>query len=204
MMQHISRFIASVLSPLLTPSYGVFLALWVSVICYQPLGTRLAVLLVVFGVTCVTPMIFISIMHNLKIIKDMHLVERKERNYPYLITIVCYVAAACYINHVHAPSWLVGFAVGGVMTCIVSFIVNLKWKISAHTAGMGGLVALLFFIHSEGLEAFNTFWLLCITIIISGIAGSVRMYQCRHDLGQVIAGFINGSMCVHFAIKFLY
>ncbi len=201
MMQHISRFLANVLSPLLTPSYGVFLALWVSVICYQPLGTRLAVLLVVFGITCVIPMIFIGILHNLKIITDRHLINRKERRYPYLAAIACYTAAACYINHVHAPLWLTAFAIGGVITCIISYLINFKWKISAHTAGMGGLVALLFFIHSEGLEAFNTFWLMCVTIIISGIAGSVRMYQGRHNLWQVIAGFINGYICVHIAIR---
>lgn len=197
MMQHISRFFANMLSPLLSPSYGVFLAFWTSVICYQPLGTRLTVLLVIFGITCLLPIIFIGVLHNFKVIKDRHLIDRKERRYPYLAAIVCYAAAAYYLDYVHAPAWLTAFAIGGVLTCFVSYLINFRWKISAHTAGMGGLVALLFFIHNSGLEAFNIFWLICFTIILSGIVGSARMYQGRHNLWQIIAGFANGYICVY-------
>lgn len=203
MMQHITRFLANILSPLLAPSYGVFLALWVSVICYQPLGTRMAVFLVVFGITFVIPMFFINILHNFKIIKDWYLYDRKERIYPYLSVIACYIAAAFYLNHVHAPMWLIAFAIGGTLTCIVSTLINFKWKISAHSAGLAGLVALLFHIHFEGLEAFNTFWLIRIMIILCGLVGTIRMYQNQHNLWQVIAGFINGFICVYTTIKLL-
>ena len=196
MIQHVSRFLANIFSPLLTPSYGVFLALWVSVICYLPLGARLTVLLVIFGITCVFPMIFIGVLHNLKIIGDLHLIDRKERFFPYIATVACYVGATFYLNHVHSPMWLVGFMAGGALTCVVSLIVNFWWKISAHAAGVGGLVALLFFIHTEGLEAFNLFWLLCISIIVSGIVGTIRIYQERHTFMQVLLGFINGYFCV--------
>ena len=201
MIQHITRFLANIFSPLLVPSYGVFLALWVSVICYQPLGTRLAVLLVVFGITFVIPMFLIGILHNFKIIKDRYLNDRKERIYPYISAIACYTAAAFYLNHVHAPLWLTAFAIGGTFTCVISSLINFKWKISAHSAGMAGLVALLFYIHFEGLEAFNTFWLLRITIILAGLVGTIRMYQKQHTLGQVIAGFITGFTCVYATIK---
>lgn len=201
MMQHITRFLANILSPLLAPSYGVFLALWVSIICYQPLGTRLAVLLVVFGITFVIPMFFINILHNFKIIKDRYLNDPKERIYPYTAVIACYIASAFYLNHVHAPLWLVAFAIGGTLTCIISTLINFKWKISAHSAGMAGLVALLFYIHFEGLEAFNTFWLMRITIILTGLVGTIRMYQNQHTFWQIIAGFINGFICVYITIK---
>ena len=69
-MQAIARFFSSILSPLLMPTYGIFLVLWVSILCYLPLGTRMVVLLVVFGITCILPMIVIAVLHNIKFIEE--------------------------------------------------------------------------------------------------------------------------------------
>lgn len=203
MLQHITRFISNMLSPLLMPSYGVFLALWVSVMCYLPLGSRMAALLVIFGITCVLPMIVIAILHNYKYIEDKHLINRKERWLPYSFTILCYVAASLYMTHIHAPNWLLGFMWGGTLACGLAFIINFWWKISAHTAGIGGIIALLFCIHVDGYEAFNIFWLICMTIILAGAVGSSRLYQERHTFWQVVAGYINGYTCVYALIRIL-
>lgn len=202
MMKHLSRFLSGIFSPLLTPTYGVLLALWVSVLCYQPLGTRLAVLLVIFGITCVLPVIFISVLHNLKLIKDIHLNDRKERIYPYIAAIACYIGGVFYLRHVHAPDWLVSFMIGGTIAIVTTLLINIKWKISAHAAGLGGIVAMLVFIHTSGLEAFNTFWLMCIAIVISGAVGTARLYLERHSFWQILAGFFNGYICVTLLSKF--
>ena len=203
MTQHITRFISNVLSPLLMPSYGIFLALWVSVLCYQPLGSRMAVLFVIFGITCVLPIIFIALLHNFKLIKNRRLTSRRERWLPYIATILCYAAASFYLKHTHAPNWLLAFMWGGTATCFVSFVVNFWWKISAHTAGIGGIIAMLFCIHVDGYEAFNIFWLICMTIIIAGAVGSSRLYLERHTFWQIIAGYINGYTCVYTLIRLL-
>lgn len=197
MIPYISRFLSSILSPLLSPSYGAFLALWVSILCYQPIGTRLAVLIVIFGVTCVLPMAVIGILHNLKLIKDRNLDNRKERPLPYIATITCYIAATLYLIHVHAPAWFTAFMGGSILTCTISLIINFWWKISAHCAGFGGLVALLFFLHNEGLESFNLFWVICLVIILSGIVGSSRIYEGKHNFWQVLIGFLNGYISVN-------
>ena len=63
-----ARIFSTVLSPLLMPTMGIFIALWATVLCYIPAGTRLVVMLVVFGITCIMPMVAIAVLHNLKII----------------------------------------------------------------------------------------------------------------------------------------
>lgn len=75
-MQAIARLFSTLLSPLLMPTYGIFLVLWVSILCYLPTGTRMVVLLVVFGITCILPMTVIAVLHNLKVIEDKRLVNR--------------------------------------------------------------------------------------------------------------------------------
>lgn len=196
MMTHLSRFLSGIFSPLLTPTYGVLIALWVSVLCYQPLGTRLAVLLVMFGITCMLPVIFISVLHNMKVIKDVHLIDRHERIYPYIAATACYIGGIFYLLHVNSPAWLTAFMVSGTLALFITLLINLKWKISAHSTGMGGLVAMVYFIHASGIEAFNTLWLLCLAIIIAGAVGTARLYLERHTLWQILAGFFNGYICV--------
>ena len=196
---------SALLSPMLMPTYGVFLVLWCSFLNANPIGDRVAALMVIFGITCILPIVFIALLHNFKFIKDKRLDSRKERTVPYLFTIGCYVAAYFYLDHIHAPQWFSAFMADGALACLVSFVVNLKWKISAHMAGMAGLVTLLFELHNptNRLEAFDLSWLLWVSILLAGILGSSRMYLNRHNLLQVLAGTVNGLVCIKLAMMIL-
>ena len=57
--------LSTALSPLLMPTYGVFIALWVSVLCLLPYGVRVSVLLMCMGITCILPLIFLSVLRHL-------------------------------------------------------------------------------------------------------------------------------------------
>lgn len=195
-MQHIARFFSTLLSPLFMPTYGIFLALWVSTLCYLPVGTRLTVLIVIFGITCILPIIFIAVLHSFGKIQDKQLNSRTDRPLPYIFLIICYIGGYFYMAHIHSPQWLSLFMLGGATAALLSCIVNFWWKISAHMAGIGGLVALLFRIHTDGLGAFELLWIICGTIILVGILGSSRIALKRHTFWQVIAGFANGFICV--------
>ena len=69
-------------------------------------------------------------------------------------------------------------------------------------AGIGGVVALIYQIHVQGLSAFDLLWLLCIVIIVAGILGSARLALKRHNLWQVIAGVVVGFLCVSLTMRF--
>ena len=122
-----------------------------------------------------------------------------------MFAILCYVAAYFYLNHIHAPQWFSAFMAGGALACAVSFVVNLKWKISAHMAGVSGIVALLFELHSPAsrLEAFDLSWILWVSILLAGMLGSSRMVLGRHTLGQVLAGAVNGLVCIKLAMMIM-
>ena len=198
----VSNFLSTVLSPLMMPTYGVFLVLWVSVLCLLPYGTRVAVLLVCMGITCILPLIFLSVLRHFKLVKDLHVDLREQRLIPYLFTTLCYAVAAYYLYYCHSPQWFIMFMVGSALTVLVMALINLKWKISAHMAGIGGVVALIYQIHVQGLSAFDLFWLLCIIIIMAGMLGSARLVLKRHDLWQVLAGVVVGFLCVSLTMRF--
>ena len=198
-MRNIASFFSSVFNPLLLPTYGVFLVLWVSILCYLPVGSRLTVLLVIFGITCILPMVLIALLHNMRFITDKQLRTRQERWIPYIFATLCYVGAAFYLIHVHSPLWLTAFMWGANASIVVACVVNFFWKISAHATGIAGLVALLFSLHNMGLAAFDIMWLICLTIVFAGAVGSSRIALGHHTLGQVLAGYVNGVVCIYFA-----
>ena len=88
------------------------------------------------------------------------------------------------------------FMVGSAVTVLLLALINLKWKISAHMAGIGGVVALIYQIHVQGLSAFDLLWFLCVSVIVAGLLGSSRMILRRHDMWQVLAGAALGFLCV--------
>ena len=203
MIAGVANFLSTVLSPLLMPTYGVFLVLWVSVLCLLPYGTRVAVLLICMGITCILPLIFLSVLRHFKLVKNLHVDIREQRFIPYLFTVLCYAVAAYYLYYCHSPQWFVMFMVGSAITVLLMALINLKWKISAHMAGIGGVVALLYQLHVQGLSAFDLLWLLCFVIIVAGALGSARLALRRHGLWQVLAGAVLGFLCVSLTMRFL-
>ena len=170
-----AKFISTVLSPLLTPSYGVFLALSISPKVLDNMGTRINLLLIIFGITCVLPMVTIAVLHNFKVIKDKRMIKRKDRLIPYITGTIFYLGAVWYMSYTHEPQWLVMFAAGGALACLISTIVNIKWKISAHMAGMGGLLALLWQLNAMDLEVISPVWMLFFIFVAIGLCGDAGL-----------------------------
>ena len=197
-----ANLLSTVLSPLMMPTYGVFLVMWASVLCLLPYGTRVSVLLVCMGITCILPLIFLSVLRHFKLVKDLHVEIREQRFIPFLFTALCYAVAAYYLYYCHSPQWFTMFMVGSALTVLLMALINLKWKISAHMAGIGGVIALIYQIHVQGLSAFDLFWLLCYIIILAGLLGSARLVRKRHDMWQVLAGVIVGFLCVSLTMKY--
>lgn len=198
----VASFLSTALTPLLMPTYGAFFALWVSVLCLLPYGRRVIVLFVCMGITCIIPIIFLSVLRHFKLIKDLHVEVREQRLIPYLFTALCDAVAAYYLYYCHAPQWFIMFMVGSAITVVIMALINLKWKISAHMAGISGVAALIYQIHVMGLSAFDLLWLLCLTIIVAGALGSARMVLRRHDIWQVLAGAIVGFLSVSLTMRF--
>jgi len=203
-LDEMAKFISTMLSPLLTPTYGTLMALSITPKLLDVTGARFKLLLIVFALTCIFPMITIAVLHNFKVIKDKRMISRKERLIPYITGTIYYAVAVYHVIYTHEPRWLVMFFAGGALACLISTVVNCRWKISAHMAGMGGLVALLWQTNAMELEIISSPWMMLyilIAIFLSGMLGSARLMLKRHTLPQVLAGFLNGLICVSLMMR---
>lgn len=197
-IHYVSAFFSTLLTPLMMPTYGIIVSLWMSSLLVLTLPTKMTVLGVVFLITGVVPVLSFILLKYLKVIEDIHLNGRKERLLPYVIMIVCYVSTAIYLFMINAPEWMWMFMFGGGCAALVSLIINFKWKISAHMAGIGGLIGLLCRINAGGDGAFDLLPVICVTIFVAGVLGTSRVAMERHTVMQVLAGTLNGFVWVYF------
>ena len=196
-MNRLAKIMSGVFSPILVPTYGVFLAIWASILSYNPAATRWLVVGMTFLLTGLLPMAGIYILYRTGRISDPGLNTRTERAVPYIITGVCYAACGLYLYNIHAPLWLVMLPAGGCLAVIISLVVNHWWKISAHLAAMGGVVAELFRIAVDRVALPGIEWWIAGAVILTGLLATSRVVLGRHTLGQVLAGTANGFLCVY-------
>ncbi|MCM1021276.1 MAG: hypothetical protein NC343_03680 [Muribaculum sp.] len=195
-MNKIAKITSWILSPLLIPTYGTAMALWLTVYNTLSPGIIWRVVAMVWAITCLVPVIAILIMWRMHVVADPGLNNRTERSIPYLLTIVCYIIAVFYLRFIHAPYWMWMFFVAGACAAVVSLVVNLRWKISAHMAATGGLVAMSFRIASLQVAVVDMWPVITCLVLLAGLLGSSRILLRCHTLAQVLAGTANGFFWV--------
>ncbi len=192
----ICTILSWVLVPLMMPLYGLLLVFNLSILHFMAPASKWAFILVTIGITIVLPGVLIYLLKRIGLIKDIGLNGRKERLIPYIISIVSMGGLGWFMMTKGAPMWLVMFFIAGGVAGVVNTIVNFWWKISAHSAGIAGIVALIIRISSEGYSLPQTQTWLVISIIAAGLLGSARIWQGRHTLGQVLCGYLVGFTSV--------
>lgn len=187
-----AKVLSAIFSPLMVPTYACAVALWITPLVLTSEKTRLLICLAIFLITTTLPLASIILMMRAGKIKDSAISDRKERTVPFLISLACYLAAAWFMHAKHAPAWLWLFYAGAASLIVVAMLINIRWKISAHSMTMGGLTALFFFIALHDLSIVVIMpWLIGV-ILLSGAVGTSRLVLKRHTPAQVYAGFLIG------------
>lgn len=193
-----STAVSWLMSPLLMPVYGIVLVFMLTLYSYVPMGVKLGFTLIVAGITIVVPALMVLLLKRLGMVDDLGLNGRKERTIPYIITILCMGGTAVFLAMKGFPMWVVMFYAGGALAGLIEVIINNWWKISAHGAGVAGLVALLVRMsHTPMVNPDVLTWLI-VAVACAGLTGSARLWLGRHTLGQVLAGYAVGFCSVYF------
>ena len=196
-IDRLATLLSWVLVPLMMPLYGFLMLFSLSQLAAATIGVKAIVSLVIIGINVVLPMMLVCLLKLFGLVKDIGLNNRKERLLPYAITVLAFCGSGWYMASNGAPSWTVMFFFGGAAAAAVNAIVNFWWKISAHAAGIAGVVALMVRIRmewmpSDGILAWTVVW-----VLLAGILGSARVWLGRHTVGQVMAGYAVGFLSVY-------
>ena len=175
-------------------SYGCLLLFFIipnSVYDYlTPLENKIRITFIVFLFTCLMPLINIFILYKLKRIQSITLSNQNERTYPYITTTLFYFGLFYLLMDINIWNSVKVFVLGGGSAILACALINLKYKISAHMTGIGGLLGVL--IATSYLIKFDMTIYYIIVILLAGLIGSSRMLLKEHLASQIYSGFFLG------------
>ncbi len=189
-------FVARVLSALFNPFYlpvvGLILLFMFSYMQQMPTIYKLQVVTVVYLCTALLPTLLIRLYRHYQGWTLWELGTRERRAIPYIIAIVCYILCFYLMDRLRIPHFMTSIVVAALGIQVICAVINMVWKISTHSAAIGGVAGALI-VFSLGFR-FNPVWWLCLVIIVGGLVGTSRMILRQHTLPQVVSGFLLGAL----------
>ena len=185
-----SRVVSMVFTPFYLPTLGLLALFSFSYLSLLPFQYKAIVIAIVYFFTILLPTLLIHVYRRHQHGNLIELGQRERRMVPYVLSILCYFTCVYIMRSLHIPHFMSSIVVAALCIQIICAIVNGWWKISTHTAAIGGVVGAL--VAFAAIFGFNPLPWLCITIIIAGILGTSRMILRQHSLSEVVSGFLVG------------
>ena len=193
------KIISYIFHPLLMPSLGTFLLFNSGTyLSFVVVEAQIPIYIIVGICTFLLPILSIPILIYGKYIQSIYIRKNNERIIPLTLSVIFYyigynIVANIAIKHFVFNS-VKSLLLGSLASIMITLIITIKWKISAHMVGVGGIIGLLFAI-SLG---FNISMLLPISImfLLSGIVAYSRLKLNEHSPAQVYFGFLLGFISI--------
>lgn len=196
-----ARVISLIFTPFYLPLVGIALLLTFTFLNGLPTKYKLLLAATVYLMTVFIPTILIFLYRLVRGWSLQELGQKHHRIVPYAISITCYLACIWLLDRVHVNHEIICIIIAALIIQAASIVVNFFWKISTHTAAIGGVTGAL--VAYGLLFEFNPVGWLCLTILISGIVGSARIILRQHSLAQVVGGYFLGVACAFATITYL-
>ena len=188
-----ARVISAIFTPFSIPFLAILILFLFSYLRIMPIQYKLIVLGVVYCFTILMPTLTIFLFRKINGFSPEDLGERKRRFMPFLLTITSYVFCLVMMHRLNIPWYMTGIILAALIMMVICIVVNLKWKLSEHMAGVGAIVGGL--VSFSALFGYNPVWWLCLFILIAGVLGTARIILQHHTLGEVLVGFAVGLIC---------
>jgi len=161
-----------------------------------PLLWRWITIVGTFIFTGILPAIPIFLMIKKGDVNDIFISKREERTMPYLFSFMAYVFWVLFLSRtlIFLPNFVVAMGIGSVVSIFIIVLINLKWKISAHLSGIGGLTGSIFGVCYR--LALNPVWLFVLVLFISALVGLSRIELKAHTPSQALTGFAIGFLMI--------
>ena len=196
-----ARIVSMLFTPFYLPMVGLAALFVFSYMSIFPLYYKLEVLIMAYLFTILIPTVMIHFYRRYQGWSLIELGHRERRMVPYVISIVSYFTCVYVMDRLHMPHFMSAIIIAALLLQIVCALINVWWKISTHTAAIGGVAGALF-AFAEYLN-FNPVWWLCLVFLVAGVLGTSRMILRQHSLSQVVVGFWVGFLCAAVAILFM-
>ena len=180
----LARAISQLLHPIILSLVSICI---VGMLGVPPLRVGLPWVLICAFIQIVPGAIFFTVRLRQGAYTDDDVSVRSQRNELYLFGVLTLTVGLSILWFLHAPAPIMALLASAALLGLLSWAINLAWKISIHAATMGS-TATLATLYSERLGL--TLWLCALAL------GWARMRTRNHTLFQVIAGLALAAVCV--------
>jgi hypothetical protein len=207
MEERIPKVIANVISvifhPVFMPIYGLLIIFYTGTyFSLLPVVLKQLIFFTTIVVTFFLPLLTMPFLKFQKLISSYTLNDRQERPLPLFMTCICYgFSTYLFFRLTYIPFFVKQYMLASTVLILFSLLISMKWKISIHMAGIGGLTGMV-----TSLIPFypNQIHLIFISLfIMAGFLGFARMQLNEHNPWQIYAGYFLGYITIFF-IPLLY
>lgn len=196
-----ARVISMIFTPFYLPLIGIAVLLAFTFMSGFPIEYKLVLVTVVYLTTVFIPTLLIFLYRRLRGWTLQEMGQKRNRLVPYAISFCCYLGCIWLMYATHVNHIIISIIVAALLIQAVSILITIWWKISTHTAAIGGVSGAL--IAFGFVFDFNPVWWLCLSILMSGIIGTARIILRQHTTAQVVAGYFIGVVSAFIAIYYL-
>lgn len=156
-------------------------------------SSKWQITITVFAFTFVLPSLNIYLMYKLKRIHSITLSNQHERTFPFIMTAIFYFGLFYLFFDLRIWETIKIFVFCAGSAILLTALINLKFKISAHMVGIGGLIGMM--LSLVILLNYDLMLYIILGVIASGLVGASRLYLKEHTPSQVYFGFLLGVFC---------
>jgi len=190
----IAQIVSATFQPLIMPSLVFYVVLFrISGSTNITVEGQWTILSLVFLTTGLIPVCTVLMFRFTNVIKDLQMTSRKDRQLPFAFISIFYVIVSVLFHrqlplNILLSTTLIAMTLVVVLTNIITFY----WKISAHSAGIGGLLGFCL-IYSSKFAGNNSLLLpMVIAVLLMGIIMWARLYLNAHKPSEIIVGALLG------------
>lgn len=207
-MKTFANILSVVFHPLLILTYMSLVLLWTNPFSFglRHVAEADTLLLIIVMTTITLPAIAVLLMKMLGWIDTFRMESRHERIGPYIAAGIMYLTLYLHVTRAETfPVSLQVATLGSLIGLWACFFINNFIKVSAHAAGMGGLVGLvtltkLKFGYDQaqiGVPGHVNLvipvdYILYGVILLAGVVCTSRLILKTHELKEVYIGFVTG------------
>ena len=193
-MMKFAQFISVLAHPLFMPSYAFSLLMYTNPYINMMISdsTKNVVIIILSLFTIVLPILTAIILKQLRVIDSIYMKTTEERKWPFVFTLVWYYMAFQLLAKLYIPQSFLLLMLGAISAIGLSLIITLRWKVSIHMLGIGGLIgAIIGISHRFQFDHSNLIMLL---LIFAGLICFARLKTHSHNYRQVYVGFLLGFL----------
>lgn len=200
-MRKFAVIVSAVVHPLVMPLFTVFIAFkfdWYLSGRLIPQQENIIYLIVALS-TMAFPGLNILLLKWYGVVGSLEMPSKKERVVPFISSVFFFGLGYYLLRKGTIPSTLYSIYLACCLTLISLSLINFKWKISAHSAGISGALGAtlaLFRLHD-----FSNLWLLGILITLVGFTMSARLILNAHTPAQVYGGAVVGFLVTFLVVS---